>query len=430
MRQLTYREPSMPLLLGTKGNDIMQWRASAQLAAAVKESLALQWAGSSQRETQSLLERFACQLQDELCQEAQWFRELARLHQALDAALSLDELEPLQASYRETVSAHFGRRQSVLAFCGTCDGWHDRVLAKAVSLAKHSAKQTGQGSGPVCALLVSGPRGRGEQTLRGDNLYLLLHDERHPSPLPFADELTCALQHAGLLQSKQRLWQGSLHGWQALLEADAQTAEHRELPVPLPFEAPRQLRAQRTLERQWSLEAMLDLRFLQGDAPLGLRALELAARAIQLHSGRDGFLRLSRRVMGLPLATGRFGRWRLARAGEHRGELDLEEFALGPLVMMVRILAVHAGIRTGGTVDRIQALLTGGALDVELAARLLQAYQCFMQLKIRHEICGQGSGCFCDPQALDEACQARLKSSVATVLNLQQISYQRIVGQG
>ena len=76
----------MPLLLGAKGNDIMQWRESAQLAAVLKESLALKWAGSSLREAESLLERLIGLLQDELGLEAQCLGELADLQQALATA--------------------------------------------------------------------------------------------------------------------------------------------------------------------------------------------------------------------------------------------------------------------------------------------------------------------------------------------------------
>ena len=415
----------MPLLLGTKGNDVMQWSGSVELLTSIKKSLVAKLAGSSGREAASMLEKFAGSLQDELTQEAAWLGELADCRQALDAAPSLEQLPTLQERYRQLLADHFHRRGSVLAFCGAADDWHDRILAKAVSLAQSAAGDTS-----VHALLASGTRGRLEQTFRGENSYFLLHAAQGSPSLPFRAQLESLLLQAGLLQGRQTLWHGSLSEWQALLESISQPAEQREPPTPLPFEAPLQSRSQQTPGQQWQLESMTDLSFLQGEAPLAQEALQLAEQAIQQQRWRDPFIQLSRRVLGLPLAIGHFGRWRLQRSGAHRGELDLEEFALGPLVACIRVLAVHAEIGASGTVARIQTLLAKGALDVELAERLLKAYQCFMQLKIRHEIDGKSRGAFCIPAQLGEAELARFKGAIQAVLSLQKIGYQRIVGQG
>ena len=424
----------MPLLLGTKGNDILQWRTSAALVATLEESLAGRWASSSARDTESFLESFIDTLRDELAYETQFLRETSALDEAIEAAPLLNQLPPMQARYREVISAHFRRRQSVLALCESCNRLHDEVLAKALSLASERMLQLGQGSAPVHAVLVSGDRGRGEQTLQGENRYFLLREDDSPRFYLFIRQVSALLKDAGLLSGDQMFWHGSLDEWRGLLAVGTPAGEAGEKGISLaalpPFAPPVKQGPQEMPDWQWRLESLTDLCFVRGDARLASEALSAAGRTVQEERHRGQFMQLARRVIGLPLALGRFGRWRLRRTGEHQGELNLDELALGPLVMTTRVLAVHAGVDAVGTVERIKALLEKGALDVELAERLLKAYQCFMQLKIVSEIRSEESGAFCNPDEFDEAEAARFKSSLEAVLNLQKIGYQRIVGQG
>ncbi|HBG05431.1 MAG: nucleotidyltransferase [Geobacteraceae bacterium GWC2_58_44] len=423
----------MPLLLGTKGTDILKWRASAELVESLEVQLARKWGRSSAREAESFLARFIETLEDELNYEAQFKGESSTLDQAIEEAGDLSQLRPLQARYRELVCAHFNRRRSVLALCDACNQLHDRLLSRALSLAGERMEQGGQGSAPLHAVLVSGDRGRGEETLYSENRYFLLYGKEAPGSSLFSRQLGRALSEAGLLSAGHMFWHGSLDEWRALLEGSfplrQKAAPGSDLaPLP-PFAAPVRPGPQEMPEWAWRLEALADLRFVRGEAPLADPALDAAAATIDQERNRGPFLQLARRVIGLPLAVGRFGGLRLQRTGEHRGEVNLEELALGPLVMTIRVLAVHAGIHAGGTVDRIKELLERGALDVELAERLLKAYQCLMQLKVLSEIRSEESGSFCSPEEFDEAEDARFRGSLEAVLNLQKIAYQRMVGQ-
>ena len=424
----------MPMLLGTKGDDILQWRASAELVARLEAGLSRKWGRSSAREAESFLCGVIASLKDELCYESQLDQETASLDRLIAAARSAIDLQPLQARYREVVSAHFRRRNSVLALCGACNHLHDTMLARAAALAEERMLQLGQGSAPIYALLVSGDRGRQEETLHSRNRYLLLHELDSPRFFLFSHQLSQALRDAGMLFGDEAIWHGSLTEWRALLGGGT---PHREeaglasLLTPLtPFAAPPRQDTPSMPEWKWRLEAMADLCFITGYEPLGADALSAAAGAIREQRNRDPFFQLARRVINLPLALGHFGRWRLQRDGEYRGELNLEELALAPLVMAVRVLAVHAGVQEGGTVRRIRELLNKGALDVELSERLLKAFQCFMQLRIESEIRSERSGAFANPEDFSQELDARVRRSLDAVLNLQKIAYQRIVGQG
>lgn len=413
----------MPMLLGAKGKDILKWRPSAELVASLKGSMAGKWGRSSASEAEGLLRRFIDALGDELGYENELLKEIAALDHEIDEAASPEHLQPLLSRYREVVSAHFRRRQSVLAVCSICNKLHDRMVRKALSLAQDRMLELGQGAPPIHALIVCGDRGRGEETLRSHNRYLLLHDEEGSRSFLFSRQLSGILREAGLLAGEELFWHGSLPLWRSLLTGRS-SMEGDETHSPF-TDGPRQMP-----EWEWRLEAMSDLALVAGDPKPGSAALDAAARALLEERNRAAFMQLARRVITLPLALGRFGRWRLEREGEHRGEVNLEELAIRPLVMTIRVLAVQAGITSGGTVQRIESLLERGVLSVELSERLLKSYQCLMQLRILSEIRCEQSGAFCTVEDLDREEDERLRASLDTVLSLQKIAYQRIISMG
>ncbi|HJV64771.1 MAG TPA: putative nucleotidyltransferase substrate binding domain-containing protein [Geomonas sp.] len=414
----------MPMLLGSKGKDILQWRASAELVSALKGNFVRKWGHSSAREAESLLRQFIESLDHELEYEKDLQREISALEEGFEEVASAALVPPLLARQREVASAHFRRRQSVLALCGICSALHDRAVTRVVALAGERMQQLGQGEAPLHALIVCGDRGRGEQTLQSANRYLLLHEEEKSRAIMFSRQLSTALKETGLLAADHLFWHGTLSSWRALLAGQAVRDEDGGASSPF-LNAPRQIP-----EREWRLEAMTDLQQVAGDAGLGSAALDSAARAVLEERNRSHFLQLARRVITLPLALGRFGRWRLAKDGEHRGELDLQELGIDPLVMTLRVLAVAGEITAAGTVGRIQALLEKGFLTVELSERLLKAYQCLMQARILSEIRSELPGAWVNTEELELEQDERLRTSIDTVLNLQKIAYQRMVGMG
>ncbi|MBU5613278.1 putative nucleotidyltransferase substrate binding domain-containing protein [Geomonas azotofigens] len=420
----------MPMLLGTKGDEILKWRASTELVASLKKRLESKWGSSSSREAEAFLGTLIGSFKEELAYEEQMDQELAALDQGIAEAPIPAALVPLQARYRELVSAHFRRRNSTLALCGACNALHDRVLLRAAQLAEERMRDLGQGTAPVYALLVSGDRGRGEQTLYGRNRYLLLHQLDSQRFYLFSRQLTQALHEAGLLAEGEVPWHGSLTEWRSLLKnVDRQQPPPPELEPMLPFAAAQKQAAPPLPEWRWRLESMADLCHVAGFEPLGEQALTAAAAALKEQRGRDPFFQLARRVINLPLALGHFGRWRLERGGEHQGEIDIETLGLSPLVQLVRILALQAEVHEGGTLERIRQLLYRGALDVDLAERLLKALQCLMQLRIEGEIRSEEAAAFANPEEFSMALDARLRSALEAVLSLQKIAYQRLVGQ-
>jgi CBS domain-containing protein len=426
----------MPMLLGTKGNDILQWRASAELAAALKEKLARKWEQSPSGAAESFQEQFIGSLQEELNYEAQLTSELDALNEGIAGAGSPGELLPLKARYQEVVSAHFRRRRSVLALCELCCALHDRLIAKALAFAGERLEQLGQGRAPRYALLVSGDRGRGEQTLQGKNRYFLLHDESASRFLLFLRQVQASLLEVGLPGGDQTLWHGTLKQWrsfvgESFMPAPSAAPETFLAALP-PFAAPQKAEPAPVLgspELESRPAELADLVLVQGEPSLAGEALAAASRALQAGRNTEPFMQLARRVLGLPVALGRFGGWRLERSGEHKGELNLKEYALDPLVMTLRVLALHAGDEARGSVERIRLLQEKGLLDVDLAGRLLQAYQVLMQLRILLEIRDEDGESYCHPEEFSAETEARFRGALEALLNLQKIGYQKLVAQ-
>lgn len=76
--------------------------------------------------------------------------------------------------------------------------------------------------------------------------------------------------------------------------------------------------------------------------------------------------------------------WSASGAAPARDALvDLKKAGSFPLVHGVRSLALAHGVTATGTVARIEALVSAGALDAELGTDLADALQVFMELKLR-----------------------------------------------
>ena len=171
-----------------------------------------------------------------------------------------------------------------------------------------------------------------------------------------------------------------------------------------------------------------DLRLVEGDSILCGEAMNLVRSLFDFN--RRGFDEVARSAAEMTTGLDFFGRLRVAKGGEHRGEFNLELFALGPLVENVRILAVRTGLPETATVERVKSLLGRGELGVELSQRLLRAYHDFVSQKLRLEIRRSGEGAFLKPEELDESEIESLKEGVEEVVNLQRIVYQRFVANG
>jgi signal-transduction protein with cAMP-binding, CBS, and nucleotidyltransferase domain len=91
---------------------------------------------------------------------------------------------------------------------------------------------------------------------------------------------------------------------------------------------------------------------------------------------------------------------------------------------MVRLQAVTGGFTETGTLERVQALLRGGALDVELGKRLLQGgLEIFRQkalLEVR-ENAGLENGAWLLPDSLSLSEESAFRDALEAITNLQKV---------
>jgi signal-transduction protein with cAMP-binding, CBS, and nucleotidyltransferase domain len=203
----------------------------------------------------------------------------------------------------------------------------------------------------------------------------------------------------------KRVWRGSVEEWQRWQEKELRREGEPRLSA---------------------LCLLADLRSLHGDGILSIELAELAGERLRQESSAASFRQLTKKAVGMPVALGMFGGFRVERSGLHKGCFDLEQLALDPLVMNVRVLSIASGLKVTGTVERIKRLLEGGRLDVALAERLLMAFHEFGRHKVYLELAGGGAdgGLYVNPDDLAEGDRQKVKESLEAVVNLQKIIFQ------
>lgn len=172
---------------------------------------------------------------------------------------------------------------------------------------------------------------------------------------------------------------------------------------------------------EW-LVRLADLRLVAGDPSLAAEMVNLVRSALSVQI--DPLREIARRTAMMQSGFDFFGRLRL-----ERGMFNLALYGIGPLVANVRIMTVRFDIQETATTERIRGLLYQGRIDVELAERLLRAWNCFYRHGIRREIAGE-NGILVDTEEFGEDAERELHASLEAVGSLQKIVYSSISGQG
>ncbi len=223
----------------------------------------------------------------------------------------------------------------------------------------------------------------------------------------FSYKVMAALERCGLMSYRQRtlplkrLWRGTVDDWQAWQEKELRR-EGARLPA---------------------ICRLADLRPLHGDGMLSTELVEMAGERLRQETAAPLFHQVAKSAVGMPVALGMFGGFRVERSGAHRGCFDLEQQAIDPLVMNVGALSIAWGVRATGTVDRIKRLLEAGRLDVALAERLLMAFHELGRHLVRLEMAGGkgNGGLYLNPDGLAEPDRQRVRDALEAVVNLQKI---------
>jgi CBS domain-containing protein len=93
---------------------------------------------------------------------------------------------------------------------------------------------------------------------------------------------------------------------------------------------------------------------------------------------------LARTASGYPVALGMRGQLAPEKRGDGAGRIDLKAGAIIPLVNLVRMHAIAAGVTISPTLDRIEAAASAGGIDRATAEALSEAFVVISRLRFEH----------------------------------------------
>ncbi len=262
---------------------------------------------------------------------------------------------------------------------------------------------------PPCrfAWLALGSWGRREQLVRTDLEHALVLESDHPARrgwfLRLAAEVIAGLAGCGFLPEAAGIspdhadWCAPLSEWEARFRTWMREPVRRNV--------------------MWST-IFFDLRPAAGDPALAEALREVVRRGLSAHPPYLSFLAKDGVETPPPL---RFpGRLAVAWRGEHRGQLDLKERLLLPLVDAGRVLALqHRRVDVTGTVDR---LLEAALLEPDRAglfALAAEEYDRMLGLRAREAARRGDAGRWLRPGDLSGDDRGRLRAACVTLLRLQ-----------
>jgi CBS domain-containing protein len=74
------------------------------------------------------------------------------------------------------------------------------------------------------------------------------------------------------------------------------------------------------------------------------------------------------------------------KSGEHKDELNLKINGIGPLVDIIRLFALEAGVNATSTMERIEELKDKNPVIKEMGSELGQSFEFINHLRIHHQM--------------------------------------------
>jgi CBS domain-containing protein len=262
---------------------------------------------------------------------------------------------------------------------------------------------------PPCrfAWLALGSWGRREQLVRTDLEHALVLEDDDPARrtwfLRLATDVVRGMEACGFrpdaagLSPHRADWCAPLADWRARFRTWMREPVRRNV--------------------MWST-IFFDFRPAAGDPALGQALQEEVRRGLSAHPAYLSFLAKDGVETLAPL--GLFGRFAVAWRGERRGEMDLKERLLLPLVDAARVLALqHRRVELTGTAERLAAV---AAVEPDRTALLGQAAEDFdwaSRLRAREAARRGDDGRWLRPGDLPREDRERLRAACRTLGRLQ-----------
>jgi CBS domain-containing protein len=224
------------------------------------------------------------------------------------------------------------------------------------------------------AFVVLGSEGRREQTLTTDQDNAIIYsddltDEEISRVKDFSEKLIDSLIEIGVppcdggIMARNDFWRRSYSEWMSILD--------RWLNNPVP-------------ENILNGSMFFDLRTIYGDESLEKGLKDMLA---DYFSREKMFLsRSAANANRFKPPLGFFGGIKVEHDEEHKGQLDVKKAGIFAITEGMKALAMEAGIMTGGTRERMKALVEKGVLKEKAAEDLEASYNFLVFLRLRCQV--------------------------------------------
>lgn len=399
----------MGTLLSAKSNNITAWRAAEDFSAKYRQHL-LDRAGSDRTiGAQGVFSESLAALENLSETHKKLLVTLDTLLEEVATAPPTLRLKELTSEYYAVLYRHMDIFHSAPAFYQKSMEFMC-MLGRAVMA--HSADQLGPLAGhlPKMALVALGPAGRCEYSPFCQLQLLLVHEDISAEQLQtinlYGHALHAEFEEIGLVidpvvSPRNPEWRGSLSEWQQRCDDALYHTDPDDLINVL------------RLADQYPLTPDEEL------------AHKLKERVLAtLRRSRTAQANLVERMESLSNGIGVMGGLKLERSGNARGLFRLLDHGLLPLSAALSALALIKGSSATSSCDRIYHLLIQHELDVDLAEKMLEAWYCIHELRLRHEqslgIAGHtNQSLLLNPGELTLGQRQSLKASLEAVATIQ-----------
>jgi len=394
----------MPVFVSAKGADFSAWRPAGDYVVTFRQALLDSIASSHAAAGEERLQATGAALEELAAANDRMLAEAARILDQMGQSSATAPLAGLTRAYFDVLYDQFELFRSPQAFFQQS---HALLVQLAGTLTRLAADRIGIMSRtlPDVELVVLGPAGRLEFSPFCPLQLVLVHGPASSADIEvlslfshFIHEgfLGCGFLADSRISPRNPLWRGAPVEWELRITQGLEHGEREELIDLL------RLADQAELTRNG------------GESGFGARCLHLLAES------RPTLAFLVTRLMGLSNGIGLMGGLRLIKTGSERGLFALLDHALLPLSATVTSLALIRGVTTVGTTARIRELLARGELNVDMAERLLQAWQALHELRLDHERSllpdwGDRLALYLDPEKLSNNERDRLREALETV---------------
>lgn len=261
------------------------------------------------------------------------------------------------------------------------------------------------------AFVVMGSEGRGEQTLKTDQDNALIYADDFSADAvallaTFSEALIAGLVEIGIpecdggIMAKNPFWRRSLAEWLEAIdgwisEPDGENILHFCM--------------------------LCDLRTIAGDPALEKKIkTHIAARA---QHETLFLMQLAIQAGKFSPPLGIFGRFKVEKEGDHRGEIDLKTAGLFAITEGIRVLGLAAGLVEGGTAEKMMQLQEKGVLSRSQREDLQAGFTMLCQLRLQGQLeaiaRGEKPSNHIAPAVLNRVEQGRLQVTLEVVKSFE-----------